>query len=214
MTRKLQDFLGAWAAAEAVPAAPAALAERLIFFRLAMAHKCPGDRQLFVFLFRKFGCMLQPATTGGCMASILLIDDDVEVRTSVQRVLELAGHTVHAVADGSYGIHSFRQRRPDLVITDIIMPDQEGIETIRALQRIDPAVPIIAISGGGPLPSQLDYLKMARQFGAVASLWKPFRAAALRELVNDVLVKRAQPGEPAKGEEPQHPGSRCVDKSA
>ena len=149
------------------------------------------------------------------MASILLIDDDVDVRTSVQRVLEYAGHTVRAVADGSYGIHSFRQRRPDLVITDIIMPGQEGIETIRELQKIDASIPIIAISGGGPTQSQLDYLKLARQFGAVATLWKPFRAAALRELVNDVLIKRALRNEPPAASEPDTSDpSSCVDKSA
>jgi DNA-binding NtrC family response regulator len=148
------------------------------------------------------------------MASVLLIDDDAEVRTSVQRVLEAAGHTVRAVADGSYGIHSFRQRRPDLVITDIIMPDKEGIATIRELQKIDSSIPIIAISGGGPLQSQLDYLKLARQFGAVATLWKPFRAATLRELVNDVLIKRASRGEPPAGGSEDGDSSEFVDRSA
>src|SRR5262249_50108254 len=122
--------------------------------------------------------------------------------------------TVRAVADGSYGIHSFRQRRPDLVITDIIMPDQEGIATIRELQKIDATIPIIAISGGGPLQSQLDYLKLARQFGAVATLWKPFRAATLRELVNDVLIKRASRGEPPSGGSEESDGSEFVDRSA
>ncbi|MBI1773824.1 MAG: response regulator [Proteobacteria bacterium] len=148
------------------------------------------------------------------MASILLIDDDADVRISVQKVLESAGHVVRAVADGSYGIHSFRQRRPDLVITDIIMPDQEGIETIRELQKIDSSIPIIAISGGGPMQSQLDYLKLARQFGAVATLWKPFRAAALRELVNDVLVKRAAKSVPQDSGKPETDSSHCIDKSA
>ncbi|MBI1776720.1 MAG: response regulator [Proteobacteria bacterium] len=131
------------------------------------------------------------------MASILLVDDDAEVRATIQGMLEAAGHSVRAVADGSYAIHSFEQHRPDLVITDIIMPQREGIETIRAMRAIDAAVPIIAISGGGGIAHDLDYLKLARQLGAAGSLAKPFSGAALRSLVAELLTGNAASSERA-----------------
>ena len=84
------------------------------------------------------------------MADILLIDDEAQMRRMIVRVLNAAGHTVREAADGRVGIELFRDAVPALVITDIVMPDMEGIELIRELRRLEPSVPILAISGGGP----------------------------------------------------------------
>src|ERR1700680_1216734 len=105
------------------------------------------------------------------MAKILLIDDDPQLRRLLSRVLKGAGHTVREAKDGREGIELFHRTRPALVITDIVMPDTEGIETIRELRREAPALPILAISGGGNLSL---YLRLADELGATTTLAKPF----------------------------------------
>jgi DNA-binding response OmpR family regulator len=112
------------------------------------------------------------------MASILVLDDDPHVLDAMTAMLEGAGHSVRAAADGRAGLQSFQASRPDLVVTDIIMPHREGIETIRAIRAADALVPIIAISGGGRFRS-VDFLTLAMQLGADAALAKPFAAAEL-----------------------------------
>jgi DNA-binding response OmpR family regulator len=113
---------------------------------------------------------------------ILLVDDDSAVRDSIAIVLSAAGHMVEQAANGIEGMRLLRQRSPDLVITDILMPQKEGIEIIREIRSLVPATPIIAISGGGG-SGQADYLKMAQAFGANAALAKPFDPEALLALV-------------------------------
>ncbi|MBI3497982.1 MAG: response regulator [Proteobacteria bacterium] len=108
------------------------------------------------------------------MAAVLLIEDDPQYRKVVRAMLEGSGHVVRSVADGNHGIESFAERRPDLVITDIILPNRDGIETIVMLQEMDRTVPIIAMSGGSR-----SLLMFAQSAGAVATLAKPFDAAAL-----------------------------------
>src|SRR5579872_2372438 len=103
------------------------------------------------------------------MAAILLIDDERQMRRLISRILTGAGHAVHEAANGRLGIELFRQVRPALVITDIVMPDMEGIETIRALRADAPSLPILAISGG----SHPVYLRAATELGAMAALEKP-----------------------------------------
>jgi DNA-binding response OmpR family regulator len=117
------------------------------------------------------------------MAVILIIDDDRQMRRLFARILERAGHTVHQAEDGRGGIALFHKERPALVISDIVMPDMEGIETIRTLRRDEPIVPIIAISGG----SEPDYLRAAIKLGATASLQKPFAPDELLSLVEALL---------------------------
>ncbi|MCH8809524.1 MAG: response regulator, partial [Proteobacteria bacterium] len=85
------------------------------------------------------------------MARILIIDDEDELRSMLRQMLEQAGHEVTEAVNGAEGIRLYEQDRPDLIITDIIMPEKEGVETIIALRRADPDLPIIAISGGGRL---------------------------------------------------------------
>ena len=121
------------------------------------------------------------------MATILVIDDDTQMRRMMNRVLSQAGHTVHEAANGRLGIDSFRTHHPSVVVTDILMPEQEGIETIRQMREIAPKLPILAISGGGRgVP--LDYLRMAQRLGATEVLAKPFEAEELVEVVARCLA--------------------------
>ena len=122
------------------------------------------------------------------MADVLIIDDDAEVRRLIIRILIGAGHTVREAQNGEVGVRMFREARPSLVITDILMPEREGIETIRELRRETPAVPILAISGG----CNFDYLTIAMHFGADAKLAKPFSPAELLNLVAELLERSAR----------------------
>jgi DNA-binding NtrC family response regulator len=104
------------------------------------------------------------------MADILIIDDDRQMRRLLIRILTSAGHTVREAENGREGGALFEQRGATMVITDIVMPDMEGIETILSLRRDNLKLPIIAISGGSdPL-----YLQAAGKLGATAVLRKPF----------------------------------------
>ncbi|MCH8036471.1 MAG: response regulator [Proteobacteria bacterium] len=122
------------------------------------------------------------------MARILIIDDEDELRSMLRRMLEQAGHEVTEAVNGAEGIELYERDRPDLIITDIIMPEKEGVETIIALRRADPDLPIIAISGGGRLEAT-DFLTMARKLGARRTLAKPFRRDQLLEAVDECLAK-------------------------
>jgi DNA-binding response OmpR family regulator len=120
------------------------------------------------------------------VATILVIDDDTQMRRMMKRVLVQAGHTVHEAANGRLGIEAFRAHRPAVVVTDILMPEQEGIETIRTIRRGAEGTGIIAVSGGGYSHNML-FLDMARQLGADLALAKPFRAAELLDAVTKLL---------------------------
>ena len=117
------------------------------------------------------------------MAEILIIDDEVSIRRLLVRVLNNAGHTVHEASNGEEGLELFHQVNPELVITDIVMPDMEGIEVIRRVRQEAPTVPILAISGSGtPV-----YLRAATTLGATAALAKPFEIAELLAVVGRLL---------------------------
>jgi len=107
------------------------------------------------------------------MKKILVIEDNLIVRNTVTRILQTAGYTVVTANDGLQGFEMFRKERPDLVISDIIMPQQEGIGTIRQILAERPGTKIIAISGGGRI-GNTDFLQIARKMGAVDALQKPF----------------------------------------
>lgn len=121
------------------------------------------------------------------MYDILLIDDDDSLRGVVAKSLAYAGHTVTQAENGLRGLGLSRTTDFDLVITDIVMPVQEGVETIIALRREQPKLPIIAISGG---MSNADlYLEMAAKIGAHAIIAKPFTPPELLALINQVMGK-------------------------
>lgn len=107
------------------------------------------------------------------MQKILVIEDNVVVRTTICRILKVGGYAVIEAGDGLRGIAAFRQEHPDLVISDIIMPEQEGIATIRQILAESPGAKIIAISGGGRI-GNTDFLQIARKMGASDVLPKPF----------------------------------------
>jgi two-component system chemotaxis response regulator CheY len=107
------------------------------------------------------------------MTKILVIDDDVIVRETIVQILEDGGYQVLSAEDGKRGMAAFRRERPDLVITDIIMPEQEGIQTITEIRGVKPDAKIIAISGGGRI-GNTDFLKIARHLGAFDAIAKPF----------------------------------------
>ena len=121
------------------------------------------------------------------MASVLVIDDDPVTRVVVCAVLESAGHTVIEAADGHNGLTAFYQHSADLVITDILMPGKDGIETIRELRGTNPEIKIIALSGDvrfdGP-----GILKAAHFLGANEVIEKPFRNDELMRVVEQVLA--------------------------
>ncbi|MCW2243447.1 response regulator transcription factor [Azospirillum canadense] len=120
------------------------------------------------------------------MANVLIIDDDDMVRTMLLRTLTRGGHEAVGARDGIEGVDAFRRKPADLVITDIFMPNQEGLATIMELRRSYPNIKIIAISGGGARAS-LDVLPVAEALGAQKTLRKPFTPAEVMDAVRDVL---------------------------
>lgn len=121
------------------------------------------------------------------MKRILVIDDDAQFRHMLCLMLQQAGYEVLPAADGEEGIRVFRRELIDLVITDIFMPEKEGLETIRELRKEFPDVKIIAISGGSRKVEEFSTLPYAKKFGAVETLAKPFRRDDLLGLIREVL---------------------------
>ncbi|HEV8598496.1 MAG TPA: response regulator [Gemmatimonadales bacterium] len=124
------------------------------------------------------------------MIRILLVDDDDLSRGAVHRMLERAGYSVHSTGNGSEAIVRYKADKTDLVITDLIMPETDGLEIIQELRRVDPAVRILAISGGGRVDAE-EYLSVARKFGAIEVLPKPFTGQELKRAVERALAHQA-----------------------
>ncbi len=120
------------------------------------------------------------------MRSVLVIDDDDKVRTMLRQSLEREGYDVLEAGDGKEGLKIFREKGADLIITDLIMPEKEGLETITELRQDYPDVKVIAISGGGRV-SPDEYLHLAKSLGAHLTLTKPFEREELLEAVRDLL---------------------------
>ena len=118
------------------------------------------------------------------MSRILIIDDDINLRTVLGVALEEAGHEVVLAADGLEGIKKHRAVPMDVIVTDLFMPGQEGLETIKELRREFPDVKIIAMSGEVSANSML---KVASKFGADKILQKPFVVVELLKAIKDVL---------------------------
>lgn len=124
------------------------------------------------------------------MAKILIIDDEKVVRETLKLIVAGAGHAAHCTNDGREGMKALAEIDPDLVITDILMPEQEGIETIAEVRKYHPDLPIIAISGGGRV-GNMDFLTMAERFGATRTLAKPFSPVVLLGIIGELLPKAA-----------------------
>lgn len=107
------------------------------------------------------------------MASILLVEDDEQLRPMLKLVLERVGHEVQEAGNGIEALEIYRRHPTDLVVTDLVMPDKEGLEIIMELRRTYPDVKIIAMSGGGRTGVQ-NYLELAKKLGADHILTKPF----------------------------------------
>lgn len=121
------------------------------------------------------------------MPSVLLVDDDVELLRQLAAVFSAGGFDVLTASDGQAAMVTLDSASADLVITDIIMPVREGVETIMALKAKAPARPVIAISGGYRVgPSE--FLSLARHLGADAAMAKPFRPSELLATANRLLA--------------------------
>jgi DNA-binding response OmpR family regulator len=126
---------------------------------------------------------------------ILVIEDDSTVRELILQTLSKAGYGVIAAENGVAGLNLFRTKNPDLVITDIVMPQKEGLQTIIELRQAAPNVRVIAMSGGGRY-SNTDYLKLARKFGARGTITKPFMRDEMLNAVRDALSEEEPAGLP------------------
>lgn len=125
------------------------------------------------------------------MARILIIDDDADFCILFQEIFEHAGYEVVVAHNGHEGVACYQKVSIDLVITDILMPEQEGLETITALQRINPQVKIIAISGGGQTGTR-DFLYVAAALGAQRTLRKPISRQELLEAVRELMQDESE----------------------
>ena len=122
------------------------------------------------------------------MARILIVDDEELFRKMLRQMLELAGHKVTEAADGAEGIEAYRKAPTDLVITDIFMPDKEGISTIQDLKQEFPDAKVIAVTGGGNKSCGYEYLKFAETVGADKTLSKPFERQEILDAIQELLA--------------------------
>ena len=120
------------------------------------------------------------------MKQILIIDDEPQVLRMLRKLFEEAGYGVRVAADGEAGIKTYRETPADIIITDIVMPDKEGLGMIRELKRDFPEVKIIAMSGGGKNRPD-GYLTMAKEFGALRTFQKPIDVRELLDAVRELL---------------------------
>lgn len=124
----------------------------------------------------------------------MVIDDDEVVRMTLTLLLEKAGHEVVAADDGRKGMALFKMNPADVVLTDIYMPNQEGLATIMALRRAYPGVKVVAISGGGA-HAGLDVLPVAEALGADRALRKPVSPKELAAVIKELIEELTAPGE-------------------
>ena len=131
------------------------------------------------------------------MERILIIDDEQQIRSMLRLMLERDGYEVVEAPDGIEGIKAYRQKPADLIITDLIMPNKDGIGMIIDLHKEYPDVKIIAMSGGG-LNKPEGYLKGAKKLGAACTLTKPIDREKMLRAVKNILK-----GTDSESEEPQ-----------
>lgn len=120
------------------------------------------------------------------MAKILVVDDEQGLLANIARYLEVLGHEVATAGNGQLALRALADRAPDLLVTDLNMPDMDGVELLEALGRLGSRVPVIAMSGGARSPG-VHPLQAAPALGAVVTLEKPFTLEELRAAVERVL---------------------------
>ena len=120
------------------------------------------------------------------MEHILVIDDDEKIRLVFERFLKGKGYAVDCAADGKEGLLLLETKTPDLVITDIMMPDTDGLEVVLSMREKHPEIPVIAISGG-ITSTGMDFLPLVKKFGAIKVLYKPVELADLLEKIRELL---------------------------
>jgi DNA-binding response OmpR family regulator len=118
-------------------------------------------------------------------STIVVIDDEVDICSSLQERLTMDGYHVRAAPDGRKGLQLYHDHQVDLVITDVLMPEMDGLEVVRKIRRLSSTVPIIVMSGGGG--RDLDFLVEAKEFGATRTISKPFRLEEVVAMVHDLL---------------------------
>jgi len=122
------------------------------------------------------------------MARILIVDDCAEQRGLYGALLAASGHDVVLAANGREAMKRLRTGTFDLVVTDIFMPECDGVELIRAVRRAQPRLPILAVSGGGDGGDGILYLPLAQKLGATVALSKAARVQAFLAVVADLLA--------------------------
>lgn len=127
------------------------------------------------------------------MKRILIIDDDHHILLMLKKMLEKAGFEVDLASNGVDGLELFQKIQADMVITDIIMPEKEGLETIREMKRMRSEVKIIAMSGGGKISAD-NYLETAKIFGASLVLEKPFSQKTMVDAVTRLMGSEKEEG--------------------
>jgi DNA-binding NtrC family response regulator len=122
------------------------------------------------------------------MANILVVEDDIQVSKLFEGILTRTGHSVVLMTNGTDAIAVFSQQPFDLVITDIFMPEKDGLEVIKAIKQQQPKMKVVAISGGGKMRAPV-YLNMAKKLGADRTLNKPFEMKELVATVEELLIE-------------------------
>ncbi|HEY6083899.1 MAG TPA: response regulator [Nitrospira sp.] len=121
------------------------------------------------------------------MPSILIVDDEEQIRQLIRTTFEEAGYRVAEASNGKEALAQYRVAPTDLVVTDILMPDQDGLECISTLRRESPNVKIIAITGGSDIIGVLGFLDVAKMLGAHRTLQKPFEMKTLLDAAESAL---------------------------
>jgi CheY-like chemotaxis protein len=123
---------------------------------------------------------------GTAIPRVLVVDDSADIRGMLQAQLEMEGFEVATAPDGARALALLGRQRTDLIITDLFMPDKDGIETILEIRQKYPAIQIVAMSGWDSRQGS-DYLKVAREIGAVRTVKKPFELTDIVKIVRDLM---------------------------
>jgi two-component system chemotaxis response regulator CheY len=123
----------------------------------------------------------------GKLATVLIIDDDELMRAVLTESFQSKGYVVRAAKNGQLGIDAYIEKPTDLVITDLFMPEKDGVEVVRSLIKHDPNVKILAMSGGDSAGGRKDVLEVLEDFGVKRTFGKPFKIAEVLAVAEELL---------------------------